>query len=98
MPSFKLNNNQLEEIPNVSTPPSDLMQQLSLMKDQKVHAAQIATGDVLARMNSDIDALNCKKSIDASWSSSLSSAALASASTQLYGMPQNSFAGQTQPP
>ena len=61
MPSFKLNNNQLEEIPNVSTPPSNLMQQLSLMKDQKVHAAQIATGDVLARMNSDIDALNCKK-------------------------------------
>ena len=35
MPSFKLTNNQVEEIPTVSTPHSDLYQQLSLMMDKR---------------------------------------------------------------
>jgi hypothetical protein len=61
LPSIKMNNNQVEEVPPVSTQPSNLMQRLSLMMDQKVHAAQIAGGDVLAKMNNDIDALKRKK-------------------------------------
>ena len=46
MPSFKLTNNQVEEIPTVSTPRSDLYQQLSLMMDKKLHTAQTAVGDM----------------------------------------------------
>ena len=61
LPSIKMNNNQVEEVPPASTQSSDLMQQLSLMMDEKIHAAQIAAGDVFAKMNSDIDALRGKK-------------------------------------
>ena len=61
LPSIKMNNNQVEEVPPASTQSSDLMQQLSLMMDEKIHAAQIAAGDVFAKMNSDIDALKGKK-------------------------------------
>ena len=42
MPSFKLTSNQVEEIRTVSTPRSDLYQQLSLMMDKKLHTAQTA--------------------------------------------------------
>ena len=66
--------------------------------DHKVHAAQIATGDVLAKMNSDIDALKGKKSVDASCSSGTSSATPSSAPAQIYGMPLNLFVGQTAQP
>ena len=104
-PSIKINDNkQVEEIPavstgpSVSTPPTDLMQQLSLIVDQKISAAQTAAGDVLARMNQDIDTLKGKKSIDASGSSVPSLAAQASSSAQIYGMPPNSFPGQMPPP
>ena len=34
MPSFKLKKDKVEEIPTVSTPPSNLFQKLSLMVDQ----------------------------------------------------------------
>ena len=61
MPSFKLTNNPVEEIPAVSTPPSDLFHQLSLMMYKKLHAVQTTVGDMFARMNSKIDALKGKK-------------------------------------
>jgi hypothetical protein len=61
MPSFKLNKDKIEEIPNVSTLPTDLFQKLSLMMDQKLVAAQSTTGDLFAKMNSEIDALKGKK-------------------------------------
>ena len=57
MPSFKLTDDQVEEIFLVSTEPSELMKQLSLMMDEKIHAAQTVAGDVLTKMSSDIDAL-----------------------------------------
>ena len=34
LPSLKLNKDKIEEIPNVSTSPSDMFQKLSLMVDQ----------------------------------------------------------------
>jgi hypothetical protein len=74
------------------------MQQLSLIVDKKISAAQTAAGDVLAMMNQDIDTLKGKKSIDASGSSVPSLAAQASSSAQIYGMPPNSFPGQMPPP
>ena len=46
MPSFKLSNNQIEEIPNVSNKLSDLLTQLSLMLDQKISVAQLTAGDM----------------------------------------------------
>ena len=61
MPSFKLNKDKIEEIPNVSTLPTDLFQKLSLMMDQELVAAQSAVGDLFAKMNSEIDALKGKK-------------------------------------
>jgi len=98
MPSFKLTNNQVEEIPAVSIPPSDLFKQLSLMMDKKLHAAQTAAGKMFARMNSEIDPLKGKKPVDASYSSDPSSVTPAPTSEQFYGMPPNSFVGQTPPP
>ena len=44
MPSFKLSNNQIEEIPNVSNKLSDLLTQLSLMLDQKKFCCTINCG------------------------------------------------------
>ena len=61
LPSLKLNKDKIEEIPNVSTSPSDMFEKMSLMVDQKLVAAQTAVGDILSKMNSDIDALKGKK-------------------------------------
>ena len=61
LPSLKLNKDNIEEIPNVSTSPSDMFEKMSLMVDQKLIAAQTAVGDILSKMNSDIDALKGKK-------------------------------------
>jgi len=44
MPSFKLSNNQIEEILNVSNKLSDLLTQLSLMLDQKNFCCTINCG------------------------------------------------------
>src|SRR6185503_17121009 len=55
MPSLKLNKDKIEEIPNVSTSSSNMFEKVSLMVDQKLIAAQTAAGDILAKMNSDID-------------------------------------------
>ena len=60
-PSFKLNKDKVEEIPTVSDSPSDIFQKLSLKMDQKLVAPQSVAGDMLAKMNSEIDALKGKK-------------------------------------
>ena len=63
LPSLKLNKDKIEEIPSVSTSPSDMFEKMSLMVDQKLVAAQTAVGDILSKMNSDIDALKGKKNL-----------------------------------
>jgi len=68
------------------------------MMDKKLHAAQTAAGKMFARMNSEIDPLKGKKPVDASYSSDPSSATPAPTSEQFYGMPPNSFVGQTPRP
>ena len=93
LPSLKLNKDKIEEIPNVSTSPSDMFEKMSLMVDQKLVAAQTAVGDILAKMNSDIDAIKGKKPMVDPHSSDPSSATPEFTSEQFYGMPSNSFLG-----
>ena len=100
MPSFKLNNDQIEEIPVVSNEPFDLVKQLSLLMDKKISDAQVATGDMFAVMNSETDALKKGKNVvDNTYSSDPNSlVAPVHTSEQFYGMPPDSFVGQTPPP
>ena len=98
LPSLKINKDKIEEIPNVSLSPSDIFDKMSSMVDQKIVAAQATVGDVLIKMSSDIDALKGKKPIADPNSSDSSSATPEFAPEQLYGMPPNSFSGQTPPP
>jgi len=98
LPSLKLNKGKVEEIPNVSLSPSDMFEKMSLMVDQKLIAAQTTMGDVLTKMSNDIDALKGKKPMADSNSSDPSSATPEFTFEQFYGMPPNSFPGQTPPP
>ena len=66
--------------------------------DQKIVAAQAAAGDVLIKLSSDIDALKNKKPMSDPNSSDPSSATPEFTSEPIYGMPPNSFPGQTPPP
>jgi len=98
LPSLKLNKDSIEEIPNVSLSPSDMFDRMASMMDEKIIAAQAAAGDVLIKMSSDIDALKGKKPMVDPNSSDPSSAIPEFTSEPLYGMPPNSFPGQTPPP
>ena len=98
LPSLKLNKDKIKAIPNVSTSSSDMFEKLSLMVDQKLVAAQHAASDMFAKMNNEIDALKGKKPMDESHSSDPRSDTPAFASETFYGMPLNSFPGQTPPP
>src|SRR6185436_105680 len=98
LPSLKLNKDKVEEIPNVSLSPSDMFNKMSSMMDQKIVAAQAAAGDVLIKLSSDIDALKGKKPMLDPNSSDPSSATPEFTSEPFYGMPPNSFPGQTPPP
>ena len=71
---------------------------MSSMMDQKIVAAQAAAGDVLMKLSSDIDAFKGKKPMSDPNSSDPSSATPKFTSEPLYGMPPNSFPGQTPPP
>src|SRR6185503_18184170 len=71
---------------------------MSLMVDQKLIAAQTTAGDILTKMSNDIDALKGKKPMADPNSSDPSSATPEFTSEQFYGMPPNSFPGQTPPP
>ena len=63
MPSLNLNNNKVEEIPNVRNEPSDLIKQLQLMMDKKISIAQLAAGDMHASMSDEKDALKKGKNM-----------------------------------
>ena len=95
MPSFKLNNDKVNVIP---TEPSELIKQLSLMVDKKISDAQVAVGETFAGINDEIVALKKGKSVDGTYSPDPSSASAPSDFDQFYGMPPNSFLGQTPPP
>ena len=63
MPSFKLANDQVEEIPAVSNEPYELLKQMSLLVDKKIFDAQIAAGEMLAGINDEITALKKGKAL-----------------------------------
>ena len=98
LPSLKLNQDKIEEIPNVSLSPSDMFDRMSSLMDQKIIAAQAATGDMLVKLSTDVDALKGKQPMSDPNSSDPSSATPEFTSEPLYGMPPNSFSGQTPPP
>ena len=97
LPSLKLSKDKIEEIPNVSLSPSDMFDRMSSMMDQKIVAAQAAAGDVLIKLSSDVDALKGKQPMSDPNSSDPSSATPEFTSEPMYGMPPNSFVGQTPP-
>ena len=68
IPTFKLNNNHVEPIHNVSSALSDLLNQLSLMMDQKIVDAQKSTSDLFVNMSDEIYNLKKGKSIDGTYS------------------------------
>ena len=92
MPSFKLNNDKIEVI---HVEPSELIKQLSLMVDKKISDAQVAARETFAGINDEIVALKKGKSVDGTYSPDPSSASAPSDFDQFYGMPPNSFPGQT---
>jgi len=96
MPSFKLNKDKVEVLPN---DPSELVMQFSLMIDSKISAAQVAAGETFAWLNDEIAVLNKGKTVEDG--TQFSEANLIGTSTsqdQFYGMSPNSFPGQTPPP
>ena len=58
MPSFKLNNDKVEVLPN---DPSELVKQFSLMVDKKISDAQVAVGETFVGINDEIAALKKRK-------------------------------------
>ena len=85
MPSFKLNQDKVEVLPN---DPSELVKQFSLMVDSKISAAQVAAGETLAGLN-----VESGPQFTEAYSSGTSFT-----QDQFYGMPPNSFPGQTPSP
>ena len=98
IPTFKLNNNHVEPIHNVSSTLSDLLSQLSLMMDQKIVDAQKSTSDLFVNMSDEIYNLKKGKSIDGTYSLDILKPTPVSILEPLYGMPLGYFAGQTPPP
>ena len=98
LPSLKLSKDKIEEISNVSLSSSDIFDRMSSMMDQKIVAGQVATGDTLIKLSSDVDALKGKQPMSDPNSSDPSSATPEFTSEPIYGMPPNSFSGQTPPP
>jgi len=87
MPSFKLNKDKIEALPNE---PSELVKKFSLMVDSKISAAQVAVGETFAGLNDEIAALEKGKSVegDAQFSE-VNSAGTSATQGQFYGMPPN---------
>jgi len=61
MPSFKLNKDKVEVLPN---DPSKLVKKLSLMVDSKISTAQVAASETFAGLNDEIVALKKGKSVE----------------------------------
>ena len=96
MPSFKLNQDKVEVLPN---DPFELVKHFSLMVDSKISAAQVAAGETFAGLNDEIAALKKGKTVEGG--TQFSDTDLAGTSVtqdQFYGMPPNSFPGRTPPP
>ena len=92
MPSFKLNDNKVEVVPSDS---SELLKQFSLLVDKKIFDAQVTAGETFAGINDEIAVLKKGKSVvDETYAAEPNSAT----ALEFYGMPPNSFAGQTPPP
>ena len=67
-----------------------------LLMDQKISAAQIAAGETFAGINDEIAGLKKGKNIvDGSFIPESGSASVPPTQEQFYGMPPNSFPGQT---
>ena len=93
MPSFKLNQDKVEVLPN---DPSELVRQFSLMVDSKISAAQVASGETLAGLNDEIAALKKGKTVEGGAQFTESDLAGTSfTQDQFYGMTPNSFPGQS---
>src|SRR6185503_17931848 len=96
MPSFKLNQDKVEVLPN---DPSELVKQFSLMVDSKISAAQVAAGETLAGLNDEIAALKKGKTVESGAQfTEADSAGTSFTQDQFYWMPPNSFPGQTPSP
>ena len=95
MPSFKLNNDKVEIIPNET---SDLVKKFSLMVDKKRSDAQVVAGETFVGINDEIAALKKGKCVDDTYSLDPNSANACADLDQFYGMQPNSFPGQTPPP
>ena len=93
MPSFTLNQDKVEVLPN---DPSELIKQFSLMVDSKISAAQVASGETLAGLNDEIAALKKGKTVEGGAQFTESdSAGTSFTQDQFYGMLPNSFPGQS---
>jgi len=96
MPSFKLNQDKVEVLPN---DPSELVKQFSLMVDSKISAAQVATGETFAGLNDEIATLKKGKSVEGgTYFPEANSAGASATQDQFYGMPPNSFPRQAPAP
>ena len=96
IPSFKLNQDNVEVLPNY---PSELVKQFSLMVDSKISAAQVAEGETLAGLNDEIAALKKGKTVESGAQfTEVDSAGTSFTQDQFYGMPPNSFPAQTPSP
>ena len=96
IPSFKLNKDKVEVLPN---DPSELVKQFSLMVDSKISAAQLAAGETFAGLNDEIAVLKKGKSVEGgTYFPEANSAGASATQDQFYGMPPNSFPGHTPPP
>ena len=93
MPSFKLNQDKVEVLPNN---PSKLVKHFSLMVESKISAAQVAARETFAGLNDEIAALKKGKTVEGGAQfSEAYSAGTSVTQDQFYGMPPNSFPGQT---
>ena len=96
MPSFKLNQDKIEVLPNN---PSELVKQFSLMVDSKISTAQVAAGETFAGLNDEIAVLKKGKSVEGgTYFLEANSAGASVTQDRFYGMPPNSFPGQTPMP
>src|SRR6185436_19590904 len=93
MPSFKENQDKVEVLPN---DPSELVKQFSLMVDSKISATQVAAGDTFAGLNDEIAALKKGKTVEGGAQfTEADSVGTSFTRDQFYGMPPNSFPGQS---
>jgi len=96
MASFKLNQDKVEVLPNDH---SELVKQFSLMVDSKISAAQVAAGETIVGLNDEIAALKKGKTVESGAQfTEADSAGTSFTQDQFYGMPPNSFPGQTPSP